>query len=116
MALADELTTALQNAAKAGATAAAKAGKDLTADINNFVLPNLVDIAVHIAAIVTKQRTGIYTPATAKALIDAQEGAIQTLVDTVATLAVLEAQIIVNAIIGALNTAVNAALGFILLA
>lgn len=115
MALADDITAALQDAANAGAAAAAKSGKDLTQDIKSFVVPNLTDIAVHIAAIVQKRQNGIYTDATAKALIDAQEDALQSLVETVATLAVLEAQTIVNAMVGALNAAVNVALGFTLL-
>jgi hypothetical protein len=116
MTIADDITGALQAGAQAGAAAASTAGRDLRGDIDNFVVPHLQDIGIQLASIVEKRKAGIFTDATAKALIDAQEGAIQTLVETMTTLAVLEAQNIVNAIVDALNKAVNSALGFALLA
>jgi len=116
MALADDITSALQAGAKAGAAAASTATKDLRQDIDKFVVPHLRDIAIHVASIVEKRRDGTYTDETAKALMDSQEDAIQALVETMVALAVLEAQTIVNAIIDALNKAVNTALGFALLA
>jgi hypothetical protein len=116
MSLADDITSALQAGANAGAAAASTAGNDLRADINRFVVPHLQDIGVHLASIVEKRLAGTYTDVTAKALIDSEEDAIQTLVETMVSLAVLEAQIIVNAIVDALNKAINTALGFTLLA
>src|SRR5215467_12414868 len=116
MSLADDITGALQAGAKAGAAAASTAAKDLRQDVQNFIVPHLRDIGIHVASIVEKRLAGIYTDVTAKALIDSQEDAIQVLVETMVALAVLEAQTIVNAIIDALNKAVNTALGFTLLA
>jgi len=116
MSIADDITSALQAGATVGAAAASSAGRNLTADIKRFVVPHLEDIGIQVASIVAKRVAGTYTDATAKALIDSQEDAIQTLVETMVALVVLEAQTIVNAIIDALNKAVNTALGFVLLA
>jgi hypothetical protein len=116
MSIADDITSALKAGANAGAAAASTAAKDLTADINTFVVPHLEDIGIQLASIVAKRLAGTYTDATAKALIDSEEDAIQTLVETMVTLAALEAQTIVNAIVDALNKSVNTALGFVLLA
>jgi hypothetical protein len=116
MSIADEITGALQAGANAGAAAVSTAGRDLRQDINGFVVPHLQDIGIQLASIVDKRLAGIFSDATAKALIDSEEDAIQTLVDTVVALAALEAQIVVNAIVDALNKAVNTALGFTLLA
>jgi len=116
MSAADDITNALRAGANAGALAASTGAKDLTADVKTFVLPHLEDIGIQVASIVAKRLAGTYTDATAKALIDSEEDAIQTLVETMVTLAVLEAQTIVNATIDALNKSVNTALGFTLLA
>ena len=116
MALADDITNALQAGANAGAAAASTLVRDLSQDINNFVVPHLRDIGIQLASIVEKQQAGIYSDATAKALIDSEEDAIQTLVETMVSLAVQEAQTIVNAIVDAVNKAVNTALAFALLA
>ena len=116
MSIADDITNALGNAAKAGAGAASTAGRDLVQDINNFVVPHFKDIGIQIANIIVKHQQHIFTDKTAKALIDSQEDSIQTLVDTVVSLTALEAQTIFNAIVDALNKSVNTALGFALLA
>ncbi|HZK89926.1 MAG TPA: hypothetical protein VFC56_07255 [Stellaceae bacterium] len=116
MSLVDDLTSALQAGANAGAAAASTGAKDLRQDITIFVVPHLKDIGLQLASIVEQRLAGTYTDATAKALIDSQEDSIQTLVETMVSLAVLEAQTIVNAIVDALNKAVNTALGFTLLA
>jgi hypothetical protein len=116
MSIAEDITNALRAGANAGASAASTAAKDLTGDIKTFVVPHLEDIGIQIASIVAKRQAGIYTDLTAKALIDSEEDAIQTLVETMVSLAVLEAQTIVNAIVDALNKSVNTALGFVLLA
>jgi hypothetical protein len=116
MSIEEDITAALTAGAKAGAAAASTAGKDFSEDITKFVVPHLEDIGLQLASIVTKRLAGIYTDATAKALIDSEEDAIQTLVEAVTTLAVLDVQNIVNAIVDALNGAVNTAVGFALLA
>jgi hypothetical protein len=116
MAMLDDITTALQDAAKAGAQAASTQGKNLAQDIDNFVVPHLRDIAVQTVSIVEKRAAHIFTDITAKALLDSVEDSIQTLVETMVSLAVLAAQVIVNAIVAGLTKAVNTALGFTLLA
>lgn len=116
MPIVDDITAALQAGANAGAAAASTAGRDLTGDIENFVVPHLEDIGVQLAAIVAKRLDGTYTDVTAKALVDSEEDAIQTIVETMVALTVLEAQTIVNSIVDALNKSVNTALGFTLLA
>ena len=116
MAIADDITDALKAGAQAGAAAASTAGKDLKQDINKFILPNLSDIGIQLASIVQKRLAGTYADATAKALIDSEEDAIQTLLETMVALAVLDAQIIFNAIVDALTKTINTALGFVLLA
>ena len=116
MSIADDIVNALEAGAKAGAAAASTAGRDLAQDIENFVIPHLREIGIQLASITEKRIAGIFTDETAKALIDAQEDSIQTLVDMVATLTALEAEAVVNAIIEALNKTVNTAVGFALLA
>lgn len=115
MPLEDIINDALKGGAQAGAAAASSAGRDLRQDIDNFVVPHLKDIAAQLASIVQKRIDDIYTDKTAKALIDSEEDAIQTIVETMVSLAVLEAQTIVNSIIDELNKSVNTALGFTLL-
>jgi hypothetical protein len=116
MSIADDITNALEAGAKAGAAGASAAGRDLTQDIENFVIPHLRDIGIQLASITEKRIAGIFTDATARALIDSQKDSVQTLVDTMISLTALEAQRIVNAIVDALNEAVNTAVGFALLA
>jgi hypothetical protein len=72
MTIADDITGALRAGAKAGAAAASTAGRDLGGDIDNFVVPHLQDIGIQLGSIVEKRLAGIFTDATAKALIDAQ--------------------------------------------
>lgn len=112
----DDILTALKTAAQAGATAASTGGKDLTQDVENFVVPHLKDIATQVAAIVAKRLDGTYTDVTAKALIDSEEDAVETLVETMVSLTVLQVQTIVNSILTSLYKSVNTALGFALLA
>jgi hypothetical protein len=114
--LAEDITSALQNGARAGATAASSAGRDLRQDIETFVVPHLEDIAIQVASVVQKRNDGIYTDITAKDLLDSEADAVKVLIETVTTLVVLEVQTILNAIVGALAGAVNASVGFALLA
>ena len=114
MALQVDILRVLQDGAKAGANAASTAGRDLTDDITKFVIPHLEDIAVQVASIVAKRQANVYTDQTAKALLNSETDAIQTLVETVVTLTVLEVQTIVNSIISALSEAITTLLGFAL--
>lgn len=115
MALIDDVKAALQQGAHAGAAALATTGKDLTGDINNFLLPHLGDIALQIANIVQKRESGIFTDVTARNLLAAQKDSIEVLVETIVTLLVLEVQRMVNAIWSAVALVVNGKLGFALL-
>jgi hypothetical protein len=115
MALVDDITAALQAGAQAGATAASSALKDLQGDVQTFVVPHLRDIAVQVASILQKYKDGIYTDVTAKDLLDSESDAIKTIIETITTLVVFEVQTILNAIMKALATAVNAAVGIVLL-
>jgi hypothetical protein len=113
--LLEQISTALQAGARAGATAAGTAGRDLTQDVENFVIPHLQDIAAQVASITQKRIDGIYTNVTAQDLLASESDAIKTIIETITSLAVYEVQTILNAIISALATAVNAAVGFTLL-
>jgi hypothetical protein len=115
MPFADDLTSALQDAARAGAAAASTGARDLTGDIEKFVVPHIEDIAAQVAAIATKRKAGIYTDITARDLLDSQVDAIKTLIETVVTLVVLEVQQILDAVVGALSKAVNGFVGVALL-
>ena len=113
--LVEDITTALQNGAKAGATAASTAGRDLLHDIETFVVPHMEDIAIQVASIIQKRNDGTFTDVTAKDLLDSEKDAIKVIIEAVTTLVVFEVQQILNAIIDALTTAVNTAVGFALL-
>jgi hypothetical protein len=113
--LVDDIRNALEQGARAGAAAASGAGKDLRGDIEQFVIPHLQDIAIQVASIVQKRQSGIYSDETAKDLLDSEVDAIETIIETVQTLLVLEVQAILNAIMSALAKAVNAAVGVALI-
>jgi hypothetical protein len=113
--LVEDILGALQNGARAGATAASSAGRDLRQDIETFVLPHLEDIAIQVASIVQKRNDGVYTDVTTKDLLASEADAVKVLIETVTTLVALEVQTILNGIVSALAGAVNAAVGFALL-
>ncbi len=113
---ADTILQALEAGGRSGLAALVAGGRNLAGDFDNFVLPHLGDIAAAITAIVAKRQAGIFTDATAKDLIASEEDAISTLVETMESLSAYEAQVVVNAIVDAMNQAVNAILGFALLA
>ena len=113
---ADYFTNVLQHGAQVGATQASTAGRNLLHDIQVFVVPHLGDVGIQMDSIVEKQRAGIYSDVTARALINLQLQTIQTLLEQMVSLAAQEIQIIINTIVAALNNAVNGALGFALLA
>ena len=81
-----------------------------------FLVPHLEDIAAHVASITQKRAAGIYTDETAKELLASEADAVKMLLETITTLAALEVQTILNAVTSALAAAVNAAVGFALLA
>ena len=110
-----DITSVLQNAARTGAAAASTAGRDLTGDIENFVVPKLKAIAIDVSDILDKRLSGIFSDDMAQGELASQCGAVMDLIRTVATLIVEEVQQIYNAIIGALGAAVNKAVGMALL-
>ena len=116
MALVDDITKALQDGAKAGAAAASTGARDLSQDVQNFVVPHLHDIGVHVTSILEKRALGIFTDDASRRMINGQRDSVQVLVDTITSLAAQEAETIVNAIIDALHQAVNTALKFALFA
>jgi hypothetical protein len=111
----DDILTALKTAAQAGAASASAGGKDLTQDVETFIVPHLKDIATQVASIVAKRLDGTYTDVTAKALIGSEEDALETLVETMVSLTALQAQTIVNSVVASLYKSVNTAVGFALL-
>jgi hypothetical protein len=113
--LASTLTSALQDAARAGASAASSAGRDLADDVERFIVPKLQGIAIDVADIFEKQQSGIFSADIAQSELESQCGAVMDLIRTVATLIVEEVQQIYNAIIGALSAAANKAIGLSLL-
>jgi hypothetical protein len=115
MAFVDDVKAALEQGAHAGAAALSTAGKDLTGDVERFVIPHLADVAVHVASIVEKRAAGIYTDVTAKNLLDSQRDSVEILVETIVTLVVLEVQNLVNAIWAAVASVINGKLGFSLI-
>lgn len=114
--LVEDVSIALQNGARAGAAAASSAGRDLGQDVEAFLVPHLNDVAAQVVSIIQKRNEGIYTDATTKDLLASEADAVKVLLETMTTLAVFEVQTILNAIISALAAAVNAAVGFALLA
>jgi hypothetical protein len=114
MAFVDDVAVALEQGAHAGAAALSIAGKDLTGDVERFVIPHLADIAIQIASIVEKRASGIYTDVTAKNLLASEKDAIEVMVEMVVTLIVLEVQNLVNAIWAAVASVVNSKIGFTL--
>ena len=103
--IAADITNALQAGARAGASAASTAGRDLSGAVETFVVPQLRDIAIHVAEILQKQRTGIFSAEIARMELASQCDAVKVVVETVATLVVNEVQMIYDAIVGALGKA-----------
>ena len=74
MAFVDDVKAALEQGAHAGAAALSTAGKDLTGDVERFVIPHLADIAIQIASIAEKRAAGIFTDVTTKNSTGFREG------------------------------------------
>lgn len=113
--LVETITGALTEGARTGAAQLSTAGRDLVSDVETFVVPHFEDIAVQVAAIVAKHQSGIYSDITARKLLQSEADAVQVLVETIVTLAVVEVQAIVNAVFAAMAGVVNGAVGIALL-
>ncbi len=115
MALLDELKTAVTNGLSAGASAARGQGTALKADFENLVTPNLNAIAEEISVIGQDVVAGNIGADQAKDDIGTQLDRIQSLILASSELALLSAQIIIdavnNAVKGVLNAATTAACG-----
>jgi hypothetical protein len=109
MAIVDDLKTAVTKAISAGAEAARGQGKALSADYQNLLLPNLEAVVVQIAAITEDVIFGDITKDQALPQFTAQFDCIPPLILAEAELVLLGVQIITNAIMDALKSAVNAA-------
>lgn len=113
--LASDIVSALQAGARAGASAASTAGRDLSGDIERFLLPQLQGIGIQVADILAKQQSGDYSNLAAQTMLAGQCDDLKSAIETVTTLAVAEVQQIYTAILGALTGAVNKAAGIALL-
>jgi hypothetical protein len=107
----DTLTSALSAAAKAAGQAASTGGKDITGDVQKFVVPQMQGIASQIIAI----ETGGFDEETAKKLLSMELIHVNSVVCAVSELVALEVQNIINAALQAIAATVNGALGFVLI-
>jgi hypothetical protein len=109
VAILDDLRTVVTNAISAGANAARGQGAALKADFENLVKPNLDAVVVQIAAITDDVIAGNIGQEQARDDLRTQLDNIQPLILAVAELALLAVQVIINAVMDALKSAVNAA-------
>jgi hypothetical protein len=107
----NELTDAMSAAARAAGQSASTAGKDLTGDVERFVLPQMEGIASQIIAI----ETGRFDQGTAKLLMSMEINHVSSVICSVSELAALEVQNIINAALQAVAALVNTSLRFTLL-
>ena len=105
------LTSALSAAAKAAGQAASTGGKDITGDVQKFVVPQMEGIASQIIAI----ETGGFDQATATLLLSMELNHVSSVICSISELVALEVQNIINAALQAIAAAVNGALGFALI-
>jgi hypothetical protein len=113
--IASDVTSALQAAARAGASAASGAGRNLSDAIENYVVPNLRDIGINVSDIIEKRQSGAYTVDVAQTMLESECDAVKEVIETATTLAVMEVEQIYNAMMTALAGAVNQAAGVALL-
>jgi hypothetical protein len=106
-----DLTKAMSAAARDAGRSANTAGKDLTGDVERFVLPQMEGIASQIVAI----ETGDFDEATAKLLMSMEINHVSSVVCSVSELVALEVQNIINAALQAVAGLVNTSLRFTLL-
>lgn len=109
MAILDDLRTAVTNAISAGANAARGQGTALKVDFEVLVKPNLDAIVVQIAAITEDLIDDNISLDQARDDLKTQLDNVQPLILAEAELALLAVQVIINAVMNALKSAVNAA-------
>jgi hypothetical protein len=109
MALLDDLQTAASNGLAAGANAARAQGTALAGDFESLVKPNLDAIVVEVAAITQNRIDGDIGDDQARDDLSSQFGRIQTEALAMAELSELAVQIIVNAVLDVLKSAINTA-------
>jgi hypothetical protein len=115
MALADDITAALEAGAQAGAKSASSALRYLEGDVQCFVVPGLGKIADQVAAIVGQFKANTLTPEVAKQQLNASSDAIEGAVATATKLNDEEAKIIQKSVKDALAAAIEKAAGQALL-
>lgn len=109
----DALSQALSGAAKSAGMAASTAGRDLTGDIDNFVIPELREVAAELVLIQSRTGERGLSQDTASLLVAAEVNhAVITVSAVVAELTLLEVQNIINAALKAIADVVNAGFGF----
>lgn len=109
----DTLSQTLSSAAKAAGKAASTAGRDLTGDVENFVIPELRDVAAELVLIQSRTGPRGLSQDTASLLVAAEVNhAVTTVSAVVAELTLLEVQNIINAALKAIADVANAAFGF----
>ena len=106
-----ELTNAMSAAARSAGQSASTAGKDLTGDVERFVVPQMEGIASQIISI----ETGGFDEDTAKLLMSMELNHVSSVVCSVSELIALEVQSIINAALQAVASVVNSSLRFALL-
>ena len=106
-----ELTNAMSAAARSAGQSASTAGKDLTGDVERFVVPQMEGIASQIISI----QTGGFDEDTAQLLMSMEIHHVSSVICSVSELIALEVQSIINAALQAVASVVNSSLRFALL-
>jgi hypothetical protein len=115
MSILDDLSKAALDALHAGATAARGQGAALGADFEQLVKPGLDDIVAQIAGITEDLAAGNIGSDQAKSDIQSQMDGIQPLILAESELALLAVQVVIDDVVDALKSGVNAAIGSVLL-
>jgi hypothetical protein len=115
MAIEDDVRQAVSAAISAGSSAARAQGIALKSDFEKVLKTQLDDVVVQTAAIAGDVALGNIGPDQAKDDLQTQKNRIVPIILGVAELAVLAVQTIINAVITALQAAVNKAAGVALL-
>jgi hypothetical protein len=105
------LTDAMSVAARAAGQAASTSGKDITGDVERFVIPQMEGIASQIVAI----ESGGFDEVTAKLLMSMEINHVSSVICSLSELVALEVQNIINAALQAVAALVNTSLRFALL-
>ncbi|HUK10187.1 MAG TPA: hypothetical protein VLX09_20110 [Stellaceae bacterium] len=115
MAIVDDIRSAVESAISAGATAARGQGAALSSDFETLVKPNFEAIVTQTAAISEDLITGNIGPDQARDDLQTQLDNVEPIILAESELALLAVQVIINAVISALKSAVNTATGIALL-